>query len=254
MRGQEVEWRSVATSPSSGGATPDSKLASDAPDVLPLLSRDDLEDTLRRLPPQTIRRVLRHGVVPVAWQPDHAVYAICGPKGEGFARRHGLPIVARIASSDFHQGVRRVWGRKILARATHGLAITRPKFSARKRVTPAQGAAFIILLLSLALSSTYLTASALWVAASAALGLFFLSVIALRLCCLFSLPAARADRLENPDVADLPTYSVLVPVFRETSVLSQLLRGLSCLNYPALCSKRTKKQNRPHAIGHGAYC
>ena len=30
----------------------------------------------------------------------------------------------------------------------------------------------------------------------------------------------------------LPTYSVLVPVFRETSVLSQLLRGLSCLNYP----------------------
>ena len=25
---------------------------------------------------------------------------------------------------------------------------------------------------------------------------------------------------------------VLVPVFRETSVLSQLLRGLSCLNYP----------------------
>ena len=32
--------------------------------------------------------------------------------------------------------------------------------------------------------------------------------------------------------ADLPTYSVLVPVFRETSVLGQLLRGLSCLNYP----------------------
>ena len=30
----------------------------------------------------------------------------------------------------------------------------------------------------------------------------------------------------------MPIYSVLVPVFRETSVLSQLLRGLSCLNYP----------------------
>ena len=240
MRGQQVEWRSVATSPSSGGATSDSKLASDAPDVLPLLSRGDLEDTLRRLPPQAIGRVLRHGAVPFAWQPDHVHYAICGSKGAGYARRHGLPVVARIASTDFHHGVRRVWGRKILAKATNGLSATRPKFSARKRVTPAQGAAFVILALSLALSSTYLTANALWVTASAALGLFFLSVIALRLCCLFSLPAAKADRLENPEDADLPAYSILVPVFRETSVLSQLLRGLSCLNYPALCIKRTK--------------
>ncbi len=173
MRGRQVEWRSVATSPSSGGATSDSKLASDTPDVLPLLTRGDLEDTLLRLPPQAMRRVLRHGLVPVAWQPDQVRYAICVPKGERFARRHGLSVVARIASSDFHHGVRRVWGRKILAKATHGLAITRPKFSARKRVTPAQGAAFIILALCLALSSIYLTANALWVAASAALGCFF---------------------------------------------------------------------------------
>lgn len=191
-----------------------------------------LEDTLRRLPPQAIRRVLRRGVVPVAWQPDHVHYAVCGPKGAGYARRHGLPVVARIAPSDFHRCVRRVWGRKILARATHGLAVTRPQFSARKRVTLAQGTAFLILALCLALSSTYLTAGALWVAASAALGLFFLSVIALRLCCLFSLPAAKAQSLGDPGDADLPAYSVLVPVFRETSVLSQLLRGLSCLNYP----------------------
>ena len=232
MRGQQAEWRSVATSPSIGGATSDSKLASDAPDVLPLLSGDNLEDTLRRLPPQAVRRVLRHGVVPIAWQPDHVHYAISGPKAAGYARRYGLPVVARIASADFHHGVRRVWGRKILSKATNGLSTTRPQFSARKRVTLAQGAAFINLALCLALSSAYLTASALWVAASAALGLFFLSVIALRLCCLFSLPAAKATRLEDPVNANLPTYSVLVPVFRETSVLSQLLRGLSCLRYP----------------------
>jgi cellulose synthase/poly-beta-1,6-N-acetylglucosamine synthase-like glycosyltransferase len=232
VRGQQAEWRSVATSPSSGGATSDSKLASDAPDVLPLLLRNDLEDTLYRLPPQAIRWVLRHGVVPVAWQPDHVHYAICGPKGAHYARRHGLPVVARIASPDFHHGVRRVWGGKILAKATNGLSVTCPRFSARKRLTPAQGAAFVILALCLALSSTYLTAGALWVAASAALGLFFLSVIALRLCCLFSLPTAKAQSLGDPGDTDLPIYSVLVPVFRETSVLSQLLHGLSCLSYP----------------------
>ncbi|MDP1700432.1 MAG: hypothetical protein Q8L53_05650 [Aestuariivirga sp.] len=208
---------------------------------MPLLLRGDLEDILRRLPPQAIRRVLRHGVVPVAWQPDHVHYAICGPKGVAYARRHGLPVVARIASVDFHRGVHRVWGRKILAKATHGLSATRPQFSARRRVTPPQGAAFFILALCLALSAAYVPASDMWVAASAALGLFFLSVIALRLFCLFSLPASKSRNLENPGDADLPAYSVLVPVFRETSVLSQLLRGLSCLNYPALCIKRTKR-------------
>jgi hypothetical protein len=83
VRDQGVEWHSVATSPSIGDATTDSKLASDAPDVLPLLKRDDLEDTLRRLPLRAIRRILRHGVVPVAWEPDHVHYAICGPKGAG---------------------------------------------------------------------------------------------------------------------------------------------------------------------------
>ncbi|HUQ36611.1 MAG TPA: glycosyltransferase [Aestuariivirga sp.] len=144
----------------------------------------------------------------------------------------GLPVVARITPSDFHHGVRRVWGRKILARATHGLAVTRPQFSARKRITPAQGATFIILALCLGLSAAYVSAGALWIAASAALGLFFLSVIALRLCCLFSLPASKVESRESPTDADLPTYTVLVPVFRETSVLNQLLRGLSCLNYP----------------------
>lgn len=232
MRDQGVEWRSVATSPSIGGATTDSKLASDAPDVLPHLSRVDLEDTLQRLPPQAMRRVLRHGVVPVAWQPDHAVYAICGPKGEHFARRHGLQVMARVAPAEFHFAVRRIWGRRILARATHGLAATRPQFSARKRLTLAQGAMLLILALCLGLISAYLPLSVLWVAASAALGLFFLSVIALRLCCLLPVPAARGRSLEELGDAELPVYSVLVPVFRETSVLPQLLRGLSGLNYP----------------------
>ncbi len=179
-----------------------------------------------------MRRVLRHGVVPIAWQPDQVHYAICGPKGDSYAWRHGLPVVARIAVSDFHRGVRRVWGRKILAKASHGLAATRPHFSARKRVTAAQGTAFLTLAALLALSAVFVPASALWVAASAGLGIFFLSVIALRLWCLFSDPPAKPARPGHPDDADLPTYSVLVPVFRETSVLSQLLRGLSCLNYP----------------------
>lgn len=232
MRGQQVEWRSVATSPSSGDATADSKLASDASDVLPLLPRDRLEDSLRRLPPQAMRRTLRHGVVPVAWRPDDLLYATCGAKGKVFAGRYGLPVVAQIASADFHHCVRHVWGGRILRRATQGLFATRPRFSARKRLTRRQLAVLLILTACLALGFACLPAKAIWAAASAVAGVFFLSVVALRLLSLLPVPPAKVKRPEHLNDAQLPTYSILVPMFRETEVLTQLLRGLSRLNYP----------------------
>ena len=232
MRYQQVEWRSVAASPSIDGATTDSKLPLDAPDVLPLLERQVLEDVLWRLPPQAIRRTLRHGVMPVDWLPDHLLYAAFGPKGADYAARHGLPVVARIKPSDFHLCVRRVWGRKILRHATNGLVATRPQFSARKRLTLAQMAAFFIFASCLGLSFAYLPGSAMWLAASVLLGLFFLSIVALRLFCLLPFPPARYENAVSLGDAELPTYSILVPVFRETAVLLQLLRGLSRLNYP----------------------
>ncbi len=224
--------RSVATSPSIGGATTDSKLPLDAPDVLPLLACEILDNTLRRLPPQAIRRTLRHGVVPVAWRPDHFHYAVCGSKGADFAARYDLPVVARIRPSDFHCYVRQIWGRKILGHATYGLSAARPHFSARKRVTGSQMAAFLALASCLAASFAYLPASMIWVAASALLGLFFLSVVALRLFCLFPVRPSRTRNVRHLSEEELPVYSVLVPVFRETAVLPQLLWGLSRLNYP----------------------
>ena len=199
---------------------------------MPLLECEVLEDTLRRLPPQAIRRTLRHGVLPVDWQPNRLLYATCGPKGADYARHRGLSVVAQINSADFHHSVRKVWGKKILGHATYGLSATRPKFSARKRVTAAQMAAFLVFASCLALSFEYLPGGTIWFAASALLGLFFLSIVALRLFCLFPVPPARYENAIGLSDAELPTYSILVPVFRETAVLPQLLGGLSCLNYP----------------------
>jgi hypothetical protein len=64
-------------------------------------------------------------------------------------------------------------------------------------------------------------------------GLFFLSVVALRLLCLMP-PVQRAAAPEPGRMSDaaLPVYSVLVPLFRETSVLKQLMWALSRLRYP----------------------
>ena len=56
---------------------------------------------------------------------------------------------------------------------------------------------------------------------------------------------------------DLPVYSVLVPLFRETSVLGQLLTALTSLDYPALCIKRTKRPEVGREgvdFGGGLFC
>ncbi|MGB9143778.1 MAG: glycosyltransferase, partial [Aestuariivirga sp.] len=215
-----------------GVTTTDSKLASDTPDVLPLLSSGSLEKTLRRLPAGAIQRTLRHGVVPVAWWPDHVLYATCGQKGTDYATDHGLPVMARIEQHDFHRCVRRVWGQRILRKATHGLLAARPQFSAKTRVTGLQMFAFLVFMMCLSLCSMLLTASAIWTAASALVGMFFLSVVTLRLFCMFPVPPAKAGTTRYLSDMELPLYSVLVPVFRETAVLAQLLRAMSHLDYP----------------------
>jgi cellulose synthase/poly-beta-1,6-N-acetylglucosamine synthase-like glycosyltransferase len=230
---QEVEWRSFATSSSIVGATADSKLASLNPGVLPLLSRDHLEDALQRLPAQAMARVLDARVVPVAWRPGHVQYATCGSRGANHAKHHDLSVIARIAPMDFHACVRRVWGKKILARATCGLFASHPQFSARRRVTLCQMLAFLLLAVFPGISLAFFPASAVWTGASVVVGLFFLSVVALRLFCLFPLPPSGKRNAMDLNDAELPIYSVLVPVFRETSVLRQLLRALLHLNYPA---------------------
>lgn len=233
MRYQEVEWRSLATSSSIGGATADSKLASDDPGVLPLLSRDHLEDALQRLPAQAMGQALRARVVPVAWHPGHVQYATCGSRGADHAMHHGLSVIARIAPVDFHTCVRRVWGRKILAHATYGLFASHPQLSARRRVTLCQMIAFLLLAACPGISLAFFPPSTVWTGASAVLGLFFLSVVALRLFCLFPLPPSGKRNAADLNDTELPVYSVLVPVLRETSVLKQLLRALLHLNYPA---------------------
>ena len=79
-----------------------------------------------------------------------------------------------------------------------------------------------------------------WAGLGMAGGLFFLSVISLRILCLMR--PLNTVRRETQAIGDeeLPVYSVLVPLFRETAVLRQLLGALTHLDYPALCIIGTK--------------
>ncbi len=90
-------------------------------------------------------------------------------------------------------------------------------------------------LVALALVAPLATLDTIWLLFT----LFFLN------CSYWKLAAAfrrtRALRLEPVSDGRLPRYSVLVPLYREAAVVSELVDHLSRLDYPALCIKSTTR-------------
>lgn len=194
---------------------------------------DVMTDALRRLPRDELDEALRHKLFPLAVMPGLRMYAACGTQAVARAARLGRKLVAAATREEFHAAIRETHGGYLIREATLWLAARFPDKSARHRLTDAQalagiGLAAFVVGLVLALPKLLL-----WSAASLVGGLFFLAVIALRVLCLLPRGALGTPRpVPVPDDL-LPVYSVLVPAFRETAVLGQLLTALRRLDYPA---------------------
>lgn len=216
------------------------KIAADGEEVLPRLPGWAIAEALRHLPEDELAHALRNRILPASSLPGLRLFAGFGRAAHKLARHRGLNLVAQGRPADFIAAARLALGPSLLREATYGLARKHWRFSARRRLTLPQIVCGLSGLAAMVLAAMVLPLNLLWIAASLVSGLFFLAVIALRLLCLFPpqpLPDAAA-----PDLADdeLPDYSVLVPLFRETAVFKQLLAALERLHYPALCIKRTK--------------
>jgi glycosyltransferase XagB len=202
-------------------------------DDLACLSRPLLVEAMRRARPAEVGEILRTRLVPVAWMPHLVLYAACGSAAESYATRRNLKLIANVAPEDFQWAVRKVWGPKLAHHATQKLAETMPSRSAKRRLTPAQALALPSILACLAASMMLMPFNIWCLALNAIVSLFFLSVVALRLFCLWPAPRSANRPLKPQREAILPVYTVLVPVFRETAVLAQLLGALFRLDYPA---------------------
>lgn len=201
--------------------------------VLARVDAITLCDALRRLPADELILALQNKLVPLVKLPGLELYAACGQTALAMASERAMKVVAYAESGDFIAAARAVHGRRLLHEATHGLARRVPAASARRRVTGWQIAIGAVLLTLCAIAGLLLPYQVSWVAASSAGGLFFLGVLALRLLCLLPPLPANLIRPRPLEEAELPVYSVLVPLFRETAVLSQLLTALTSLKYPA---------------------
>ncbi len=199
---------------------------------LPFVPPELLDRIITRLSPKEVELALQHKIVPIAWLPDRSFFAaVEGSPAEG-ATHSDFRAVARISSKDFRACIRRCLGKKLLRQATNYLKDHEPVFSAHRRLTPFQiltlGIGIFIYLGFLSLTPADIS----FTVTSLLLTLFFLSVTTLRLMCVIEgeQPVSQLD-CKITD-AELPVYSVLVPVFRETRVLGQLLSALTQLDYP----------------------
>ncbi len=203
-------------------------------EVLPRLTREALCDLLRRLPRDELDLALRERVIRAVSLPGVVFHVACGEWGLRLARARGLGIIGYAETVDLLAAARAVHGRTLLQAATGGLARAWPMFSASRRLTPEQGFGLLLAGCAIALAGAVLRPATFLTLMAALSGGFFLGVVALRVLCLLP-PVARQAEAEPPELddADLPVYSVLVPLFREVSVLGQLTGALRRLRYPA---------------------
>lgn len=202
-------------------------------EVLPRLSHAELCDLLRRLPPDELEQALRTRIICAAKLPGAELHAVCGPSALAAARAGGLNVIASNDVADFVAAANDVHGRFLLDRAAFGLMRHWPAYSASRPLTTVQAAILIMLLTMACTAALRLPADLTHAVFAAAGGMFFLGVVCLRLLCLLP-PVSRPPEPDLSHLAepDLPVYSVLVPLFRETRVLDQLMQALKSLHYP----------------------
>ena len=201
-------------------------------DVLPDVPDQWLSDAMQHHSAADTDLALKDKIIAYAWMPNCVIHGVVTEQARREALRRNINFVGRISPQLYRDLVRRFLGKDLVREATFGLASRLPWASARRRLTIGQA---ILLSLGLVIAGlagsldTETTLLGLCLFSSA----FFVMVIALRCLCLLPLPNGQGTVAPLVVDADLPIYTVLVPVFREVAVLNQLVHALSVLNYPA---------------------
>lgn len=200
-------------------------------EALPVVEYEEAVGALRRLTPAELEAALRERIFPVAWSPHAVLLAAAGHAARERAWRRGQTISAMIAPEDFMRAVLRLCRKALIGEALGGLRRRAPALSAHRRLTRSQLIVAGLVATTIALLA-WRSPTALMFLASCLFAIFFLAVIALRVISLLP-PPKRAGAPPPPLIeSHLPQYTVLVPLFRETSVLDQLLTALAHLDYP----------------------
>ncbi len=203
---------------------------------MPLLTPRGIEAALRRLPDEEIDMALRERLFAAAWSLGIVHYATGSDAAHALATAAGLDVRLAADPDDLKSTMQRLFSRRLNWLSSAFLQSRMPGWSAKIRLTPWQGVCAFLCLAIASAALVTVPGAIFRMTAALVISLFFLAVIALRILSAMPLPRVRTAK----PAAILPVYTVLVPLFREISVLDQLLDALDSIDYPALGSKRRK--------------
>ncbi len=147
-------------------------------------------------------------------------------------KRRRLQLMTRQALID---ALAKKYGGFLVKNAVHGLIRTRPDWSAKTGLSGWQ-IVFATVAAGLFLGAFAVAPREALSVGVGVLSLFFLLAILLRMAAAFNLllPPSREKSINPPPLSDaeLPRYTVFVPLFREVEILPYLARALSDLDYP----------------------
>jgi glycosyltransferase XagB len=195
--------------------------------VLPLLSRAATREALNRLKPDEFDRALRQRWFPVAITPEAISYAI----EEGARPPPGKTAVAQVPRGELLWALQDRFDARLKRDSTQALLNRFPEMSAARVFTREQT------LIALSASALMVCAGMIWPGALVfllrlAFCIFFLMVVAIKAQSVIALVEKRPEPPPALPPDQLPQFSVLIPLFRETEVLTQLLIGLEKIRYP----------------------
>lgn len=177
-------------------------------------------------------RWIGRDTVYVAADPDRARAAIEALEGQ--------PCAIFVASAhDIDRALRIRFDEQLNERARFDLSMEFPESSANLRVTKGQAGCLAALALAIGLAFSFAPLATAF-ALNVALGVCFLAVAVLRFVSVFvgllspaTVEELAFDKLGAIPDAELPIYTILVPLFREADVVPILADALRKLDYPA---------------------
>ncbi len=200
-------------------------------DALPRAERWELIEACRQLTDAQARDALATRLLPFVFMPGKVLYAAAGSHAVALGRRRQVEVIAWAHPGDMLFALQTVFGKQILHNARFHLAKDVPAYSASQRVTAMQ-TLFLALVTAVTVLGLWFAPATTFVVLAGLFAITFFCVVGLRLASLVPVDKKKAPPSRSLVDAELPVFTVLVPLFRETSVLDQLLRGLVAIQYP----------------------
>ncbi len=194
-------------------------------------TRAELAEAIKRMTPLEAQQALRHRVVPISWEPGRTTFVAAGERAKAYANGEELEVTAITNERTMLGELQAGQESELLNYAASGLRSRHPRHSSAEPLGAKQALWLVLTLALIAFGAMWDRPTASVVAFTMMLALFALAA-GLKLWCLLPTKLPRAPVALIIADAELPVYSIFVPLLHDSRIAEQSWRAIQALDYP----------------------